>query len=146
MAEAFGIAASITGFVSLGLTVCQGLLTCYGSWKDAPADVERMRESIKALNDTFKVLGTFIKNKKFSSGIRNVVKQSIESCAGGLKLLESKLDKIKVTPESDKWNEKAKAQFRRSLYPFRESTVEKLMRIANELRNNLSVALQALQM
>ena len=146
MAEAFGVAASVGGVVSLGLTVCQGLLTCYGSWKDAPADVERMRESIKALNDTFDVLNTLTKNEKFGCGIRNIVKQSIESCEGGLNKLKLKLDKIKVTPESDKWNEKAKAHFRRSLYPFKEGTVEKLMRIANELRNNLSVAIQALQM
>jgi hypothetical protein len=146
MAEAFGVASNIAGVVSLGLIVCQGLLTFYGSWKDAPADVERMRESIKALNDTFKVLKTLTKNEKFGSGVRNIVKQSIESCEGGLNRLKSKLDKIKVIPESDTWNEKAKAQFRRSLYPFKEGTVEKLMGIANELRNDLSIALQALLM
>jgi hypothetical protein len=69
MAEAFGLAASIAGVVSLGLTVCQRLLTCYSSWKDAPADVEQMRESIKALNESFKVLDTLAKNEKFGSNV-----------------------------------------------------------------------------
>jgi hypothetical protein len=82
--------------------VCQGLLTCYGSWKDTPDDVERMRESIKVLNDTFRVLNILTMNEKFGSGIRNIVKQSIGSCEGGLNRLKSKLDKIKVTPESNK--------------------------------------------
>jgi hypothetical protein len=145
MAEAFGVASGVTGVVSLGLTVCQGLLTYYGSWKDAPADVERMLKSIESLNSTFEVLKTST-TEKFGSDIRNTVMQSIESCEGGLNRLKSKLDTIKVSPESGKWNEKAKAQFRRSLYPFTEGTVEKLMRIANELRNNLSIALQALLM
>jgi hypothetical protein len=49
MAEAFGVTANVAGVVSLGLTVCQGLLNSYSVWKDAPDDVERMRESIKAL-------------------------------------------------------------------------------------------------
>src|SRR5580692_3534731 len=98
MAEAFGAAANVAGVLSLGLTLCQGLLSCYCSWKDAPADVERMRESIKALNDTFKVLELLIKNEKFGSDIRNLVKQSIKSCEGGLSRLKSKLDKIKVSP------------------------------------------------
>jgi hypothetical protein len=74
------------------------------------------------------------------------VKQSIGSCESGLNQLKSKLDKINIAPESDNWKERAKAQFQRSLYPFKESTVEKLMRNVNELRNNLSVALQAIQM
>jgi ankyrin repeat domain-containing protein 50 len=146
MAEAFGVAVNVVGVVSLGLTVCQGLITWYGSWKDAPVDVEQMRESIKALNDIFKFLDTLTKNEKFGSDIRNIVKQSLGSCEGGLNRLKSKLDKVKVAPESDNWNERARAQLRRSLYPFKEGTVEKLMRIANELRNNLTVALQALQM
>lgn len=146
MAQAFGVAVNIVGVVSLGLTVCQGLLTWYSSWKDAPADVERMRESIKALNDIFKFLDTLTKNEKFGSDIRNIVMQSIGSCESGLNRLKSKLDKIKFAPESDNWNERTRAQFRRSLYPFKEGTVEKLMRIANELRNNLTVALQAMQM
>jgi ankyrin repeat domain-containing protein 50 len=146
MAEAFGVAANVAGVISLGLTVCQGLLNSYSAWKDAPDDVERMRESIKALNDAFKILNSFTMNEKFGSGIRDIVQQSITSCEGGLNRLQSKLDKIKVTPEGDKWSEKAKAQFRRSMYPFKQGTVEKFMMIANELRNNLSVALQALQM
>src|SRR5277367_4021288 len=100
MAEAFGVAANIAGLVSLGLTLCQGLLTCYSSWKNAPADIEGMRESIKALSNTFKVLDTVTKNEKFGTHVRNIVEQRIESCEGGLKLLESKLDKIKITPES----------------------------------------------
>src|SRR5436305_13192430 len=102
MAEALGVASNIAGVVSLGLTVCQGLLTCYGSWKDAPADIERMRESIKALNDTLKVLKALAKDEKFDSSIWNIVKQNIESCEGGLNRLKSKLDKIKVISESGK--------------------------------------------
>jgi len=61
MAEAFGVAVSDASLVSLGLTVYQGLPACYGSWKDAPAGVERRRESIKALSDTFKVFDTLTK-------------------------------------------------------------------------------------
>jgi hypothetical protein len=91
MAEAFGLAANVVGVVSLGLTVCQGLLTWYGSWKDAPADVEQMRESIKALNDIFKFLNTLIKTEKFGSDIRNIVKQSIGSCESGLTSLGTKV-------------------------------------------------------
>jgi ankyrin repeat domain-containing protein 50 len=85
MAEAFGVAANVAGVISLGLTVCQGLLNSYSAWKDAPDDVERMRESIKALNDAFKILNSFTMNEKFGSGIRDIVQQSITSCEGGLK-------------------------------------------------------------
>jgi len=146
MAEAFGTAVNVVSVLSLGLTVCHGLLTWYASWKDAPADVERMRESIKELNAIFKFLDTLIKEEKFDSDIQNIVKQSIRSCESELNRLKSKLDKIKVASESNNWHERTRAQFRRSLYPFKEATIEKLRKSAYELQHNLTVALHALHM
>ena len=56
MGDPLSITASAAGLVSLGLTVCSGLLDYYNVWKDQPSDVSDMCESLGALSKTFELL------------------------------------------------------------------------------------------
>lgn len=144
--ETLGVASSVAVCVSLGISVCQGLLNYYSSWVDAESDVRKMYDSIEALTKTFMLLKLSIANEKFERDIVARVRESIASCEPGIESLNKELDKVKITPLKDGGREKAKAQFRRTLYPFKESTLRKLREICNELLDNLSLALNALQM
>jgi hypothetical protein len=144
--ETLGVASSVAGFVSLGITVCQGLLDYYGSWIDAECDVRRMYDSIEALTKIFILLKLSIANKKFDRNLVARVQESIATCEPEIGSLNKELSKIKITASKDEWREIAKAQFRRTLYPFKKSTLRKLKEISNDLLDNLSLALNALQM
>ena len=146
MADAFGAASAAAGLISLGITLCQGILNYYGSWKDAESDVRRTYASTEALTKTFILLKLSIENKKFHRDIVARVNESIDSCEDGINELKKKLKKVEAVSLDDGWSGKAKAQFRRTLYPFKERTLVKLEKITRELQDRLGLAMNVLQM
>lgn len=143
--EALGLSSGAAGLISLGLTVCQGLLDYYHSWKNAEIQVEQMYASIEALTETFKLLALAIEPKVFSRNSVQRVEENIKSAEKGLQSLGKKLDKIRHVPLQSGWKAKGMAQFRRTLFPFKESTLVKLKELGIELRQDLMLALEVLQ-
>ena len=143
--EGLGAASGAAGLLSVAITVCQSLLDYYHSWKDAEDNVAKTYVSIEELTKILKLLATAIGYKKFSGEIVSQVQDSIQSAAESLRNLEKKLDKVRVIAVQGDWKDKAKAQFRRTLYPFKESTLVKLRELTSEARDNLSLALNLLQ-
>ena len=125
--------------------MCQSLLDYYHSWRDAEDNIAKTYVSIEELSKTFRLLATAVEYKEFNSEIVDQVRESIGSAEGSIHSLEKKLDKVRVVAIQDGWRGKAKAQFRRTLYPFKESTLAKLRELSSETRDNLSLALNLLQ-
>lgn len=144
--DPLSIAASAAGLLSIGITICKGLLDYYKSLKDAEDDIARMYTSIEALTKTLILIQSSIQHKSFNSDIVIRVEESIASTQDGIESLRKKLDKIKVIPQQEGWRNKTKAQFRKKLFPFKESTLAKLKELGNELQDSLSIALDVLQM
>ena len=145
--EGLGVASNVAGLVSLGISVCRGILDYYASWKDAEVDLKRMYSSVEALTKTFIVLRHLIEQNGFSSDSVTRVEESIAKCEGGIANLQKKLSKIKIsTQASQQRSHRLKVQFQRALYPFRESTLVKLKEICNGLRDDLLFAMETLQM
>ena len=145
--EGFAATSSAAGLVSLGLTVCQGLLKFYESWKEAEDDVKRMYSSVEQLTKTFVYLRRSIRQNQFSRDIVARVEESIRMCENGLQALRKKLLKINSASQANcGWSHKLRSQFQRALYPFKESTIVKLKEICNDLQCNLTLALETLQM
>ena len=143
--EALGVASGTAGFISLGITVCQSLLNYYHSWKDAEDSVAKTYVSIEELSKTLKLLAIAVECKEFNGEIVDQIRDSIGSAEGSIHSLAKKLDKVRVVALQNGWRDKAKAQFRRTLYPFKESTLAKLRELSSETRDNLSLALDLLQ-
>ena len=97
MSDALSIAASAAGLVSLGVTVCSGLLDYYSACKDQHADVSMMCQSLEALNKTLKLLYVKVRHPLLDRKSVDRVTESIISCAAGVQGLRSKLDKIRNT-------------------------------------------------
>lgn len=95
MGDPLSISASAAGLVSLGLTVCSGLLDYYSAWKDQPSDVSEMRESLIALNKTFELLDERVHHPLFDPKSVDRVTKSIKSCDAGVQRLRTKLEKIR---------------------------------------------------
>ena len=143
--EALGLSSAAAGLISLGLTVCQGLLDYYHSYKDAENQVAQMYASIEALTETFRLLESAVEPKVFSRGSVQKIEQSIISAERGLQSLRKKLDKVRLIPLQSGWKAKGMAQLRRTLFPFKESTLAKLKELGIELRQDLTLALEVLQ-
>ena len=143
--ETIGAASTLAGLLSLGITVSQSLLDYYQSWKNAEQNVATTYVSIEELTKTFRLLITAVEYKEFNSELVDQVRDSIRSAEGNIQSLKTKLDKVRVVAVQDGWRDKAKAQFRRTLYPFKESTLAKLRELSSETRDNLNLALNLLQ-
>ena len=143
--DALSVSAGAAGFISLGITVCQGLLDYYRSWKDAEDQVAQMYASIEALTETFRLLESAIQSKVFNHATVQKVEESIRSAERGLQSLQKKLQKVQLAPSQPGWKAKGMAQLRRTLFPFKESTLAKLKELGIELRQELSLALEVLQ-
>jgi hypothetical protein len=142
--EALGVASGAAGILSLGIAVCQGLLQYYGSWKDAESEVAGMYESIEALTHILLLLLPVIEHRDLDRNVVALIENHIASCQQGIEQLRKKLDKVKITPLQPGSRGKAKTQFWKTLYPFKESTLIKLKGIGNELRDQLSLSLDVL--
>ena len=138
------VASGAAGLLSLGIAVCQSLLDYYNSWKKAEDSVAKTYASIEELSKTLKLLAVVIDSKEFNGNIVDRVENSIESSTESLRKLERKLNKVRVVALQNGWKDKAKAQFQRTLYPFKESTLAKLRESSSEARDNLSLALNVL--
>ncbi|KAL9121680.1 MAG: hypothetical protein Q9187_001757 [Circinaria calcarea] len=143
MGDAFSVAGSAVGMISLGVTVCQSLLQYYNSWKDSQKDIAAMYSSLEGLTKTFRLLETAIGDRTFNKEIVVRITQSLASCDTGLEILKKKLAKVETTQVND-LEARVRAHVRRALYPFKESTLMKLRETISDLRDNLSLAVNIL--
>ncbi|KAI9847491.1 MAG: hypothetical protein M1837_002392 [Sclerophora amabilis] len=140
------VVGSTVGIVSLGIQVCDGLLKYYASWKDYESDIATTYGSIEGLQKTFALLYGEISNRSLDPNSVARVEESITACEGGIGVLQKKLEKVRGYGNPTGFREKARAHAQRASYPFKESTLVKLKEIVQELRSNLILALNTLQL
>lgn len=143
--EVVSASSGVAGLVTLGITVCQGLLDYYDSWKHAETQVAHMYASIEALSKTLKLLESTVQHESFDRDIKVRVEECIKSAEMGFQSLRRKLDKVQLVSSQESWKTKATFQIRRTMFPFKESTLARLKELGNELRDDLSLALSLLQ-
>ena len=141
MADPLSVAGSAVGIISLGLTVCQGLIQYYVSWKGALEHVDALVESLQTFLQTLECLKKAITSSPFDTEIVAQVEGSINLCRHGVADLQQELTKVKRTGHS-----RLATQAQRLLYPFKESTLTRLQGIVSKLRDNLTFAMSTLHM
>ena len=140
MGDPLSITASAAGLLSLGLTVCSGLLDYYSAWKDADSNVSTMYESLIALHKTLDLLREKVRHPLLGQKSAERVTESIIVCAASIQGLKSKLDKIHDAKPG------MNAHIQRARYPFQQKTLQKLLRTILDLRSNLNLAASTLQL
>ena len=147
MSDPLSVAGSAVGIISMSLTVCQGLIQYYVSWKDYSQHVDRLVKSLQIFLHTLELLNQAIRGFPFEADTVAHVERSISSCQHGVDSLQKKLDKVKSIDLPDRpIYSKILTQGRRLLYPFRESTLTKLQEIISELKDNLTLTMSTLSM
>lgn len=146
MAEAFGVASGVGGTISFGISICQDVLTYYKAFRDSEQDIGQMCASMENVAKTLLAIDLTLRHGSFDQNIIDVVESSINLCAHGLQILAKKLDKIRLTREDSTLRTQLDNAKRKLLYPFKESTLAKLREICHDLKSNLGLAIDALNM
>ena len=140
------VASSAVGIASLGIQVCQGLLSYYNSWKAYKSDIATACQCVDDLRQTFELLEGTLHQQELDSARAKRAQECLGSCTEALSDLEKTLQKIHSYPSPSGFQEKLHSGFQRLSYPFRESPLVKIREIVSELREHLSLAIQVLQL
>ena len=88
MSEAVALAGSAVGITSLGIQVCQGLLSYYHDWKNYDEDMKTTTDAISDLEQKFALLKDVLNSPRLAQDhkIRDGVTQSLVQCEKGLSI------------------------------------------------------------
>lgn len=148
MADPLSVAAGIAGLISLGIQTTKSLVDFYTSFKDQYPNVARTTEKLESLLKTFQFLDIALQNRKFSADERNLISQvesSIQQCNDLIQVLGDELRKFQESSLGG-FRSAVKAAGRRTAYPFKLSTLQKLDEDVGDIRDDLALALEVLQL
>lgn len=148
MTDPLSITAGIAGIVSLGIQVTGSLVKFYASYKGQDTDLARTTTELESLLNTFCYLDAALKTRTFRPDEQDLIK-TIESSAHNCDELIQELKE-----ENQKFDRAAAIGIKgtigvaacRAAYPFRQSTLQKLDETIGEIRHNLAITAEVLQL
>jgi len=147
MGDPLSVAASVVGFISLGMQVTQLLVDFYTSYRDRDSDLAATTKKLESLLDIFQQLKETLDSRRFEADERSLIEKietTITDCDESIKELQDEYQKFSEASLNGAKNA-IRVAARRVTYPFRRSTLQKLDEDVGELRTNVSFALDVLQ-
>ena len=134
--------------VSLGITVCQGLLDYYRSWQTYRDDINSTSTSIEHLLQLLCQIQGLLDSRKedgLQAALMLRIDKTAQKCKSSLMALEAQFLKLKQFNDAQSIRDKLRNKLRRLDYPFRKGTLEGLEREVAKSRTNLVEILNVLQ-
>ncbi|KAK5102777.1 hypothetical protein LTS08_003577 [Lithohypha guttulata] len=148
MGDPLSVAASVAGLVSLGLQTTEYLYKYYAAYKDREEDLAKTTNRLSDLLQTLGVIDEVLRLRKWRSDEQTTL-QNIENAIyrseDVIQDLQEEVRKFQKEPTTNVTTA-IRAAGRRAAYPFRKGTLAKLDEDVGAFRENLSIALQALQL
>jgi ankyrin repeat domain-containing protein 50 len=148
MGDPLSIAAGVAGLVSLGIQTVQGLVDFYSSYKSQNTTIARTTDKLGALLGTLQTINQTLTNRKFRADEKDVIvkiENSIQSCEDLISELQEEYEKFSNSSASGV-RAAVRGAGRKLTYPFRESTLKKLDEDIGDIRENISLSLDVLQL
>ncbi len=95
MADPFSIAGSAVGVVSLGITVCQGLVEFYISVRDGLEDIKLLLKSLDGVIRALNGLSNTMKDGSSDSAAKSQVESCIADCSDAVQHLARELEMVR---------------------------------------------------
>jgi len=147
MADPLSIGASGASFISLGIQVCQGLISYCNDWTSFDGDIGNTSEKLNGLRATLEILRVELPRiQSLDASAAPVVENAnrqILSCRGSLEKLQAVLTKLQPVGSFSGIRESLQNFKQHSLYPFRKDLLQGLRSAAAEMQANLDSAVQA---
>lgn len=134
--------------ISLGIQVTQSLVDFYTSYKHQHSELAGTIEKLDSLLIILESLEKTLSSRKFQVDERSLIKSietSIENCDELIHELQAECQ-IFSKSTSNGIKTVIKVAGHRAVYPFRQSTLQKLDEDIGEIRGNLSIAVEVLQL
>ncbi|KAJ5671287.1 NACHT nucleoside triphosphatase, partial [Penicillium longicatenatum] len=148
MADPLSIASGIAGLLSFGIQVTQSLVNFYTTYKDQDADLAKVTQNLDNLQSIFRALDVAVEGRRSQADSQDLlreVEKAVQKCEEIISELQSECERFHKDATAG-LKDRVKAAGRRAAYPFRKSTLQKLEEDINDIRENLSSALDVLQL
>jgi hypothetical protein len=139
-------AGSAVGIASLGIQICQGLVSYYHDWRSYHGDISAACDKVSSLERTFALLKEILDQASLNAEQTTQVRNSLLSCKDSIRGLEKRSAKLQASGEPTSFRERAAAVTKRTLYPFKASTLAKVSEAVNDVLDQLALAVQTLQL
>ena len=147
MSDPFSVAGSAVGVVSLGLTVCQGLVEYYEAWRSQDDELSNFLQDCNDLTSTLTQLWNFLERPSSSpSNVVEHVTALVKRLSNRILQLQKILEQCRQTSLPQGISQKLGHTARRALYPFKRATIRSLREAIDDARQTLTAGVQVLQL
>lgn len=141
------MAGSAVGVVSLGLTVCQGLVEYYTAYQGQDEELDQAIEKVFRIASLLEVLQPRLESHRAPFPVAvSQAEDCIIACSEPIHALQEFLQKYRQDNASENIPEKLRTFGRKALFPFRRGTLQSLRKMLAECQTNLGTAISILQM
>lgn len=147
MGDPLSISASVIALLTAGITATTSIVEFYTSYKQQDSQVDSITGKLQELLSMFESLTNTFSNRVFRAdecSVIEIVETSIGKCHALFAEFQGKCNKFNAANFS-KMRDVFKVKRRRALYPFYKSTLLEIDRGICEIRENLVLALDVLQ-
>lgn len=139
------VAGTAVGIASLGIQVCQGLLSYYDAWKSYDTDISGTYDAVTDLSKTLTILKTTLREEVDRERVGRV-DTCVKGCEDALLKLDEKRRSLQEYSQPEGLRQKMRSGLQRSWYPFRKETLAALKGSVTDVQERLKLALQVLQL
>ena len=145
MTDPASVVGTAVGVISLGIQVCQGLVSYYEKWKSFDDDIANLHAGINGLRITLENLEfTLPKFRNSNASIIADVEKKIVSSINGIRKLEDVLAKCHSSVSANIVQQKGYRLLQKTFYPFKKATIQDLNHNVTNLQHNLETSLHSL--
>ena len=148
MSDPISVTGTVVGVISLGIQVSQSLVNFYNSYKGQNSDLAHTTDKLNSLLEIFQSLKKTLSDRKFLADEQDLVKNvetSIQNCDEVIHELQEEVQKFNKTSSKGPLAT-IKIAGRQLTYPFRQSTLQKIEEDIEDIRANISSALDVLKL
>ncbi len=124
MADPFSAAGSAVGVISLGLTICQSLISYYGSWKAYDDEIKSLSYKAEGLKTTLQTLQHPLRKLESANPSETMEVQSrVLACEEVIQKMGKRVRKCEEILPSSAFAHKLQVLGKKTLYPFKRETL-----------------------
>ena len=140
-------AGTIVGAISLGITLCDGIVTYCHAWKHQDDEVRTLKELCVSLKALLQPIEDGIKrSQSIDPNIVGKLQVTLDQCTKHAEAVISFTKPYLPAAADPTWKMKAKDLAQRLKFPFEKKTLEELKDIMIAYRGNVEIALSLIEL
>jgi hypothetical protein len=147
MAEAIGTLGTAVGVASLGIQVCQGLITYFSAYKDQDVVVQKVNQQISTLESLLSLSRDLLRSlSQDHSPVVVQVEALVVQCRSSVVELGVVLERCNRESSRDGLTHQVQRKFKGALFPFRLESLQNVQKDVGIIQDNLNLAFNLLQL